>query len=93
VKRRIRRHRDVLAANFRRSAIAARDSQALPADEIDRRIVDAILARVPQGGNLCVDDILRMDVPRGAITKDRVKRCIDRAREIDPAIATVEAFA
>lgn len=88
-----RRVRSRLHSAAIKGAAAKRDAQVLSSDEIDRRIVRAVLARVPAGGRLSIDDILRMDVPKGAITPQRVKRCIDLAREIDPAVATVEAFA
>ena len=92
-KRPRRQQPSILKAAFLRQAERQRDEQVLSSDELDKRMVKAILVRVPQAGQITVTDFLQFDVPRKDITPDRVKRCVAKAREIDPAIATCEAFA
>jgi hypothetical protein len=92
-KRIRRRPVSILKANFLRQAAQQRDTQVLSSEELDQRMTRAILARVPQTGEITVEDFLRFNVPRKDITPERVKRCILHACEIDPAVRTVEAFA
>lgn len=92
-KRIRRRPESILKVNFRRQAERERDEQVLSSEELDKRMLRAILARVPETGQITTADFLRYDVPRKDITPERVKRCIAAACEIDPAVRTVQAFA
>lgn len=59
-------------------------------EEIDNRIVKAIIASVIATGAVTIPDLLRTNIPKGAITRARFLRCLDIAREQDAAVATVE---
>jgi hypothetical protein len=73
-----------------RRARQARERSHLTAQEIDRRIENAILEAAIARGTVSEADLVRANIPRAAITEARFIRCFDSARARDPAIARVE---
>jgi hypothetical protein len=75
--RRIRRHRE---------------RESMTDDEIDRRMVKAIIAAAPNG-ELSARDFQRVNIPTAETTNAaRIKRCFVIALAKDPAVANLKAI-
>jgi hypothetical protein len=70
-----------------------RERESLSPAEIDERITQAIIDSVMARGTVQMSDLLRTNIPKDAVTKARFDRCFEAAREREPAITCVEAFA
>lgn len=70
-----------------------RERETMSDEEIDRRMVKAIISAALASGNVTAADFERGNIRAAAVTKARFDRCFARAREIEPALATVQAFA
>lgn len=70
-----------------------RERETMTPDEIDQRVIEAIVESMTARGTVSIDDIRRKNILPSMITAERFKRLLERAKEQHPEIEHIPTCA